>query len=276
MTLHAASREALGLAENALGEVIGDAGTDPAVVGEELFSVVDLLTREIGVRRAVGDGSADPQARKRLVRSLLEGKISEPALKVLDAVVTNRWSAPRELLEGLESLGRSALLTSAEKTGNLDAVEDQLFRIARILESEAELQRALSDWNAPVEAKRNLVRSLFGDKVDVVTEKLAEQVIAAHRGHGIGAELDQLVELAAQRRERSVAHVTSASELSDGQRDQLAEKLGRIYGRPIVLHIEVDPGLVGGLVVRVGDEVIDGSTAGRIEALRRQLAGGRV
>jgi F-type H+-transporting ATPase subunit delta len=120
------------------------------------------------------------------------------------------------------------------------------------------------------------VRSLFGDKVDVVTEKLAEQVIAAHRGHGIGAELDQLVELAAQRRERSVAHVTSASELSDGQRDQLAEKLGRIYGRPIVLHIEVDPGLVGGLVVRVGDEVIDGSTAGRIEALRRQLAGGRV
>jgi F-type H+-transporting ATPase subunit delta len=276
MTLHAASREALGLAENTLGEVIGDAGTDPAVVGEELFSVVDLLTREIGVRRAVGDGSADPQARKRLVRSLLEGKISEPALKVLDAVVTNRWSAPRELLEGLESLGRSALLTSAEKTGNLDAVEDQLFRIARILESEAELQRALSDWNAPVEAKRNLVRSLFGDKVDVVTEKLAEQVIAAHRGHGIGAELDQLVELAAQRRERSVAHVTSASELSDGQRDQLAEKLGRIYGRPIVLHIEVDPGLVGGLVVRVGDEVIDGSTAGRIEALRRQLAGGRV
>ncbi|WP_158893070.1 F0F1 ATP synthase subunit delta [Amycolatopsis anabasis] len=272
MTLHAASRESLGLAENRLGEVLGDAGADPAAVGAELFSVVTLLTREIGLRRAVADASAVPESRKRLVRSLLEGKLSEPALTVLDTVVTSRWSSPRELLDGLESLGRSALLTSAEKTGNLDTVEDELFRIARIVAAEPELDRALSEQAAPAEAKRNLVRGLFADKVDVVTEALAEQVILRQRGRGVGRGLDELVRLAAQRRERSVAHVTSAAPLSAEQQATLAEKLSGIYGRPIVLHVEIEPRLGGGLVVRVGDEVIDGSTAGQIEALRKRLA----
>jgi F-type H+-transporting ATPase subunit delta len=273
MTLHAASRESLALAEERLGEVLGDAGTDPATVGVELLSVVELLSRETGLRRAVSDGSADPESRKRLVRSLLEGKISEPALQVLDTVAANRWSSPRELLDGIEALGRSALLTSAEKTGNLDKVEDQLFRVARIVAGEPELERALSDQAAPIEAKRNLIRGLLADRVDVVTETLVEQVVLRHQGHGVGSGLDELVRLAAERRHRSVAQVTSAIELTAEQRDQLAEKLNRIYGREVAVHVEVDPSLIGGLVIRVGDEIIDGSAAGRLEALRRQLAG---
>src|SRR5690349_21173144 len=112
MTLHAASREALDLAENRLGEVLAAAGTDPATVGDELLSVVALLDREIGLRRAVADGSATPEARIGLARGILAGKVSEPALQVLDSVAGSRWSSPRELTDGLEALGRSALLTS--------------------------------------------------------------------------------------------------------------------------------------------------------------------
>jgi F-type H+-transporting ATPase subunit delta len=273
MTLHAASRESLALAEKRLGEVLGDAGTDPAAIGVELLSVVDLLGREAGLRRAVSDGSADPEARRRLIRSLLEGKVSEPTLKVLDSAVGARWSSPRELLDGLESLGRSALLTSAEKTGNLDTVEDQLFRVARIVTGEPELERALSDQAAPIEAKRNLVRGLFAGKLDAIAETLVEQVILRHRGRGVGFGLDELVKLTAERRQRSVAYVTSAVSLSEEQHGQLAEKLRGIYGRAIALHVEVDASIGGGLVVRVGDEVIDGSAAGRIAELRRRLAG---
>ncbi|WP_020670676.1 F0F1 ATP synthase subunit delta [Amycolatopsis nigrescens] len=273
MTLHAASRESLGLAENRLGEVLSDAGTDPATVGEELLSVVELLGREIGLRRAVADGSAAADSRQRLVRALLESKVSEPALKVLDEVVGNRWSSPRELMDGIQSLGRSALLTSAENTGNLDTVEDELFRISRTVAGSPDLERALADQTAPAEAKRTLVHSLFAGKVDVVSEKLAEQVILRSRGKDVLAGLDELVRLAADRRRRSVAYVTSASELSAEQQAQLTEKLTGIYGRQIALHVEIDPALGGGLVIRVGDEVIDGSAAGRIAALRRQLAG---
>ncbi|MFC4004863.1 F0F1 ATP synthase subunit delta [Prauserella oleivorans] len=272
MTLHAASREALGFAETRLDEVLGDAGTDPSAVGEELLSVVDLLAREVGLRRAVGDGSSDPEARKRLVRTLLQGKVSDPALQVLDAVVGSRWSSPRELLDGLETVARTALLVSAEKSGKLDTVEDELFRIARIVEAEPELERALSDRVGPVAGKRTLVRNLVADKVDPVTRVLVEQVVARPRGRSIAFGVDELVKLAAARRSRSVAYVTSATELTAEQREQLSAKLERIYGRQITLHVEVDRAIGAGLVVRVGDEVIDGSAAGRLEALRRQLA----
>ncbi|MTD53661.1 F0F1 ATP synthase subunit delta [Amycolatopsis pithecellobii] len=271
-TLHAASREALAESERTLDEVLGQAGAKPDAVGAELFSVVELLTREIGLRRAVGDGSSDPQSRKGLVSSLLGGKVSAPALRVLDTVAGQRWSSPRELLDGLESLGRTALLTSAEKAGTLDTVEDELFRIARIVVGESELEQALSDQTAPAEAKRKLVRDLFGGKVGAVSLALVEQVVVRQTGRGVGFGLDRLVKLAAERRLRSVAYVTSASALSAQQEEQLADKLHGIYGRPIALHVEVDPRLGGGLVVRVGDEVIDGSAAGRLAALRRQLA----
>lgn len=273
MTLHAASREALGSAETRLDEVLRDAGTDPSAVGEELLSVVGLLTREVGLRRAVGDGSSEPEARKRLVRSLLEGKVSAPTLEVLDAVVGARWSSPRELVDGLESVGFSAMLTSAEKSGKLDMIESQLFGIARIVEGEPDLERALSDQAGSVEAKRSLMRTLLADKADPITEVLVEQVVLRQRGRGVAPGVDELVELAAARRERSVAYVTSATELTDEQRERLTGKLSQLYGRSIALHVELDRDLGAGLVVRVGDEVIDGSAAGRIQALRRQLAG---
>lgn len=273
MTLHAASREALSFAETRLDEVLGDAGADPSAVGEELFSVVDLLTREIGLRRAVSDGSSDPEARKRLVRTLLNGKVSDPTLNVLDAVVGSRWSSPLELVDGIEWLGRTALLIAAEKGGKLDTVESELFQIARMLDTESELERALSDRVAPVEAKRNLIRTLVADKVDPLTRVLVEQVVVRPRGRSVALGIDGLVEQAAARHEKSVAYVTSATQLTDKQRERLATQLAHLYGRSIALHVKLDPGLGSGLVIRVGDEVIDGSAAGRLDAVRRQLAG---
>ncbi|EIF00205.1 F0F1 ATP synthase subunit delta [Saccharomonospora glauca] len=273
MTLHAASREALSFAGTRLDEVLGDAGADPSAVGEELLSVVDLLTREIGLRRAVSDGSSDPEARKQLVATLLRDKLSVPALSVLEAVVGERWSNPRELVDGLEHLGFSALLAGAEKAGKLDDVEDELFQFARILESKPELERALSDRTAPAEAKRGLIRQLIADKVDPITRVLVEQVVLRPRGRSVAHGVDQLVELAAGRNGRAVAYVTSAIELTAEQRERLSGQLERIYERPVTLHVVVDRSLGAGVVVRVGDEVIDGSAAGRLEALRRQLAG---
>jgi len=272
MTLHAASREALGLAAERLGEVLADAdATVSSSVGDELLSVVDLLDREIGLRRAVSDASATPESRSELVRRLFDGKLSEPALKVLDAVAGSRWSSPRQLVDGLESLGHSALLTAAEKTGNIDAVETQLFQVSRVVANHPELETALSYLTGPAEAKRTLVRGLFADKVDVVTETLVEQVVRRAKGRGGGVGLDKLVKLAAERRRRSVAYVTSASALTDEQTARLGAKLNDIYGRQIALHVEVDPRLGGGLVVRVGDEVIDGPIRHHLRAARFAL-----
>lgn len=273
MTLHAASREAQSAAEARLDEVLADAGADPSVVGEELLSVVGLLAGQAGLRHAISDGSSDPEARKSLVHRLLDDKVSGPTTQILEAVVANRWSRPRELVDGLEAVGRKALFTAAERAGNLSTVEDQLFRIERILETEPELEQALSDRTTSAETKRKLIRHLIADKVDPVTRVLVEQVVVRPRGRSVAFGVSRLVELAAATNEYSVAYVTSAIELTEEQRDRLSTRLEQIYQRPVTLHVAVDPSVRAGLVVRVGNEVIDGSVAGRFDALRRQLAG---
>jgi F-type H+-transporting ATPase subunit delta len=290
MTFQAASREALVSAEQKLLEVLDTAGKQGAVktrlkkavgagapsaeeLGSELFAVVRLLDGQIGLRRALGDASAAPERRQQLLTNLLSGKVSDATLDVLRAVVAERWSTPRELVDGIDQLGRTALLTQAEQAGRLDAVEDELFRFGRIVDGDPELESALSGRTAPPDAKAALVGSLLGNQADVVTVRLVEQLVVAPRGRAVVHGLDELAAEAARRREQSVAIVVAPVALTEQQEERLAATLQRIYSRPIALHVEVDPDIKGGLVIKVGDEVIDGSATGRIDELRRRFAG---
>ncbi|MFC7617186.1 F0F1 ATP synthase subunit delta [Actinokineospora soli] len=270
MALQAASREALAAVELRLLDTLEGAATDD--LGEQLFAVVGLLDREIGLRRALADHSTDPASRERLVRDLLGGKIGAGALDVVAAAVAARWSSPRELVDGLEALGTTALLVRAERAGRLDAVEDELFRLGRIIADQTELEQVLSDRTAAKEGKLALVRGLIEAKTDATTVALVENLVGQPRGRGVVSGLEALAAEAAKRRERSVAHVVSAAPLTAAQQEQLSATLQRIYARPIALHLEIDETLRGGMVVRVGDEVIDGSVAGRLDALRRRFA----
>ncbi|MCP3798261.1 F0F1 ATP synthase subunit delta [Allokutzneria sp. A3M-2-11 16] len=272
--MHAASREALASAEARLQEITsGVDGDGLGKLADELFAVTTLLNKEIGLRRAIADASSDPSGRESLVRGLLAGKVGERAIDLLATVVTARWSSPRELVDGIELLTRTVSLVRAEQDGRLDAVEDELFRLGRIIAAQPDLDRLLSDPARESAGKVELLRSLTAGKVEPVTQTLAEQLVAEPRGLGVVAGLEQLAGLAAKRRERSVAYVRSVIPLSEAQQDRLSALLQRVYSRPIALHIEVDAALRGGMVIRVGDEVIDGSAAGRLEALRRELAG---
>jgi F-type H+-transporting ATPase subunit delta len=270
--LHAASREALASAELKLLD-LAESGADLVTIGDDLFAVVGLFTREPSLRRALADSSAEEVRRTDLISRLFSGKLADASVGLLTTVVSARWSNPRELVDGIESLARTALLVSAERTGKLDTVEDELFRLGRIVAANGELERLLSDSAAEPAGKLELLRSLTAAKVDPITEKLAEALVSYPRGRRAVEGLEELADLAAKRRERSVAHVTSVVALTEQQQDRLAATLQRIYSRPIALHIEVDPDLLGGLVIKVGDEVIDGSAAGRLDALRRRLAG---
>jgi F-type H+-transporting ATPase subunit delta len=291
MTFHAASRDALAAAELKLLEVLGGASAKPATrsrttaaakakaaapvdqLGDELFAVVRLFDGEVGLRRALGDSSAAPERREQLLSDLLSGKVGAQTLEVLVAAVRERWSTPRELVDGIDQLGRTALLVRAEREDRLDSVEDELFRFGRIVAGDTTLEQALTDRSAPTEAKAELIRSLLGGKTEPVTVALVQQLVLAPRGRALVVGLGELAEEAAKRRERSVAYVVSAGPLSAAQQERLSAALDRIYARPIALHVEVDPGIGGGLVIRVGDEVIDGSATGRIDQLRRRLAG---
>ncbi|WP_158843403.1 F0F1 ATP synthase subunit delta [Saccharothrix deserti] len=275
MTLHAASREALAAAELRLLEVV-DGTKDSAALGKlgnELFAVVSLLSAQPALRRALADNSSDAEAREQLLHGLLDGKVDDVTVQVLATVVTARWSSPRELVDGVESLARTTLLVRAERDGVLDSVEDELFRLGRIIAGNHDLELALSDPTAEPAGKVALVDGLVAGKVDETTKTLVDQLVREPRGLGVVNGLSDLASLAAKRRERSVAYVRSAVELDAAQQDRLEATLTRIYSRPIALHVEVDPTLRGGLLIKIGDEVIDGSVAGRLASLRRDLAG---
>ena len=271
--MHAASRDALDQTRDVLKSALAAnpaGGATGAKVGQELFQVVDVLEDNRSLRVAVADTSASVEARQDLVRGVFGWKVDQTTLDLLLAAVARDWSNPRELRQGLILLGREALMRSAEEQGQLQTVEDELFRLGRIIAGDAEFEQTLADRTAEPGAKRALLAQVLYGKVTAVTEALASQAIARPAGMPADDILD-ISRQAAELRGRTVAVVTSAETLSEQQAGELRERLASIYGREIAIHNDVDPALLGGAVVRVGDEIIDGSVAGRLDAMRRTL-----
>ncbi len=248
-------------------------GPEAARLGEELFAVATLLDGSVALRRALTDPSREGQAKADLVGQLLGSQVSGTTVDVVSGLVRDRWSAARDLAEACEHLGVLAVLGGAEQAGQLEQVESDLFRFGRIIDADPALRSALSDRRAPAADKAELVERLLTGKVSDPTLVLARRAVAHPRGRRIEAALDEFGEAVAERRDRAVARVTSAIPLEVAQRDRLAAALQRIYGRTVHLDVDIDPAVVGGLRIQVGDEVIDASVVARLAAARRELAG---
>jgi F-type H+-transporting ATPase subunit delta len=164
-------------------------------------------------------------------------------------------------------------LDAAGARGELDDVEDELFRFARIVAGDRELARILGDDMAPAEGKTALLDRLLSGRVSPVTEQLLRNVLTGPHAGNAEAAIERLSEVASRRRGQTIAWVTSAVALTAAQEQQLTDVLSRLYGRTVGLQVTVDPSVLGGLVVRVGDEVINGSIAHRLEVAGRRLAG---
>ncbi|MEW2524568.1 F0F1 ATP synthase subunit delta [Streptomyces sp. NPDC047071] len=273
MTAHGASREALAAARERLDALTDNTGVDAGRLADELAAVTALLDREVSLRRVLTDPAQAGEAKAELAGRLLGGKVGGETADLVAGMVRSRWSASRDLVDALEELADVADLTAAQKSGALDAVEDELFRFGRIVTSSTELRAALTDRAATATAKSGLLRSLLGGKAAATTERLVERLVTAPRGRSLEAGLESLSKLAADRRERMVAVVTSAVPLSDPQKQRLGAALAKIYGRQMHLNLDVDPEVLGGIRVQVGDEVINGSIADRIEDAHRRMAG---
>jgi F-type H+-transporting ATPase subunit delta len=273
--MHAASRTSLAATREKVTELLraqpGAAGT----VADELLAVARVLVSEPRLRRLLSDFTAPAEARTGLVDSLFGGKVSDTTGEVLHALAEARWSNPTDLVDAAELLGVQAALAAAEAHGELATVEDELFRFGRVVSGDPELAATLGDSSALPERRESLAEDLLAGKAHRVTTTLAKLAVRGLGGRGFETGLDRLVELAAEARSRSVAHVTVAAPLTDEQERALAETLERTYGRPMSLQVEVDPELIGGARVRVGDDLYDGSVARRLAEARNALAKSR-
>jgi F-type H+-transporting ATPase subunit delta len=238
----------------------------------EFYAAAELLVGQARLRRAVGNPGSAPDGRAALITGLLAGKLSQPAIDVVEAAVRERWSSPWDLTDALETAGDDALFAVAEREGKLSTIEDELFWIERILNAESRLTTLLDE--APIDADRRvaLLNRVLDERVDHVTKALLDHGVRSQRKRSITLAIDDLLEEAAARRAESTARVVSAVELSAQQLQRLTSALGQVYGKAMTVRTATDPAVRGGLVVRVGNEVIDGSVATRLLTARSALA----
>jgi F-type H+-transporting ATPase subunit delta len=267
-----------GLSRTALAEVeerfnAVAASADLGTLAEEMFAVADLFDREHGLRRGLSDPARPADQKERTIRALLDGRIGVAALEITATAARAKWSRTGDLADALERIGVMAAAAEAESDGRLDDVEDELFRFGRILSANPNLRRALSDPGIPGEHKSQLLTELVGGKVAPSTLRLLTQVVVHPRGRNLETALDAYGWIVARARERLVGVVRSAVPLGEEQKQRLAAYLRATYGRDVHLNVEVDPKVLGGFSVRVGDDYIDTTIAGRIEEVRRRLAG---
>lgn len=247
-----------------------DAQPLTATVADELFAVVDLFEQEPSLRRALTDPSAPDSARRDLVGEILAGRLSAATVKVVEAGAGMRWGGATGLIGAVERQGVRALISIAQSDGVLDAVEDELFRFARVVAGDRPLRAALADQSIPLATRQELVADLLSGRAHQLTVALAQRAVAA-RHRTFDLTVDAFLALAAQARNRAIATVTVARPLPDDQRDRLQRALVAQLGRDINLHVVVDPDVLGGVRVKLGDEVIEGTVVGRLAEAERQL-----
>jgi F-type H+-transporting ATPase subunit delta len=269
--MRGASRASLAEARQQLSAAVTSAAA-ARKLGDELFAVLALLDAEPALRRALTDGSRPAEARTGLVRDLLGGRVGEATLDLAASLAAGHWAGPADLSEAVEQLAVLAISAAAERGRHLDDLEDQLFRFGRVVAGAPELRTVLSNPDIPAEYKNSLLDSLLEGKVTPDARRLIGEAAVHSRGRSLDASLAEYARLAAQWRERLIAVVRVATALSAAQRTRLAAALESAYGHEVHLNVIVDPHLVGGMSVRIGDEFIDGSVASRLAELRRRLA----
>jgi F-type H+-transporting ATPase subunit delta len=268
--MQGSSRAAAAASRDAFREVLVG-GADPARLGDELFAVVDTVDSSSTLRRALADSSREAAEKQALVQRLFAGKVSEAAVRVLSVVSGERWSSDRDLTDAVEGLAVEAVIAAAEAANRADRVEDELFRFERIVAADPGLHAAISNSSAPVDSRVALVDELLGGKVVAETLTLARQAVAHPRGRRFDRTVETYLELAARRRDQQTATVTSAVPLAEDERQRLAAGLAAIYGGKIHVNSVVDPRVLGGVKVEIGDEVIDGTVLRKLEGARRAM-----
>jgi F-type H+-transporting ATPase subunit delta len=233
---------------------------------------VTLRDAEPGLRRALADGSRPAAARAGLIRELLGGRVGDATLDLVAGLAAGHWSSPADLPEAVEQLAVLSVAAAAEHDRQLDDLEDQLFRFGRVVAGAPELRTVLSSPDIPAEYTRGLLDSLLEGKATADARRLIGEAATHHRGRNLDESLATFARLAAQWRERLIAVVRVAIALSADQRERLAAALEAVYGHEVHLNVVIDPHLVGGMSVQIGDDLIDGSVASRLAVLRRRLA----
>ena len=266
----AVTSESLAALQRELSEIIS---TSDLGVADELFAALDVIDDSAGLRRALTEPAREPDGRAALVRSLLGSKAQQKTVSMLEAVVSRRWSADRDLGEAIENLAVTVVAAQAERTGlhGLEELEGALLDFRQTVAASHEVQHALADHQAPASAKQKLASRLSAE-VTAEARLLIDRAVTAPRGMRPTALIGTFAATVAARQRRWIARVTVAKSLGSTYLEKLSTSLDRYFGRELKLDVVVDPNVVGGIRAQVGDEVVDSTVAARLNSLQRKIS----
>jgi len=276
------------------------AGGGLAGIADDLAAVDRLFTDNGALRSALTDTSLAAPARRAVLEDLLDGKVSVAARRVagyaagavhgqeLPAAIA--WLAHRARLQAdgrdidepvlghvaarRRVGGFAAAVFEDLATADLEEVEDELFRFARTVATTPALRSALADRDLPVAVRGAVVGDLLGNRVRPATLRLVEYAVVGGRPRDIVGTLEWLAEETARARGWRVARVTAGQEVTDGERRSLEQALSRLSGSPVELEVTVEPDLLAGVNVEIGDLQLDATVRGRLDRLKEHMVQG--
>lgn len=244
---------------------------DAAQFSNDLFTILTVLSNSVGVRRALTDNARDAAAKAELISNLFAGKIGSVAQSLLASAAGMRWSSPSELADAIEQFAVEAQAVAADKNNEIAKLEDQLFDFARVLIANPDLRQGLNTSADSDAGKVALLESIVKGKYANSTINLLRRITVLRRGRNIDATLAAYSHYVSTRKARMAAHIRTAVELTPAQAEKLRAALTKEVGKEVHINIEVDPKVLGGMSIRYGDEIIDGTVINRLTEASRAL-----
>ena len=242
-------------------------------VSADLLAIVTVLDSSIALRRALTDYARDAASKVELSKRVFSGVQSENAFALLSTMVGLRWSSPRDLGDVIELLGVEAASVGVEKASQLDQLESELFAFAQIVAKNPELRATFALRSTSEVKKSDLVSALLSGKALKASIDLISFLVDHPRGRNLESGLNEFADVISARKARLIAHVVSANPLTSEQTTRLTGALTKMMGHEIRVNVSVEKEVVGGLSIRIADELIDGTLIARLAQADRLLAG---
>ena len=270
--LGGSSRASVSTLRKSLADLVSkQSATDAAQFSTDLFTVLTVLSSSVGLRRALTDNSRDAASKAELISNLFGKNVTEAAKTLFSQAASLRWSNPAEIADAIENLAVESASAAADKSGELEKLENQLFDFARVLIANPEFRQALNTASDTDASKVSLLESVVNGKYSSHTINLLKRVVVLRRGRSIDATLSTYSHYVSNSRNRLVAHVKTAIALTDSQTSSLIAALTKQMGKEVHINIEIDPKVLGGISIRYADDVIDGTVVNRLAEASRAL-----
>lgn len=259
------------LRKSLAGNVSKQSAAEASQFSTDLFTVLTVLSSSVGLRRALTDNSRDTASKTQLITDLFGKNIGDATKALVTQAAGLRWSNPSEIADAIENLAVESASAAADKSNELEQLENQLFDFAQVLIANPDFRQALNTTADSDEGKVSLVESVVNGKYAASTINLLKKVVLLRRGRNIDATLATYAHYVSNSRNRLVAHIKTAVELSPTQKSSLIAALTKQMGREVHVNIEIDPKVLGGISIRYADDVIDGTVVNRLAEASRAL-----